>query len=123
MTAAWERALDAPVHDGPMVWTHGDLLPPNVLVRPDSRLALLDFGSAGVGDPAVDVIPVWTMFGPAAREWFRRALDVSDAAWERARGLALHQALLIIPYYLESNPGFVEMATRTVAAVVADAGD
>ena len=43
-----------------------------------------------------------------------------DATWVRGRGVALHQALLIIPYYPETNPGFVAMATRTVEEVLAD---
>jgi hypothetical protein len=32
----------------------------------------------------------------------------------------LHQALLIIPYYPETNPGFVAMATRAVEEVLSD---
>jgi hypothetical protein len=35
------------------------------------------------------------------------------ATWLRGRGFALHQALLIIPYYPDTNPAFVAMATRT----------
>ncbi len=38
----------------------------------------------------------------------------------RARGYALHQAALIIPYYAETNPGFVALAKRTVEEVLAD---
>jgi aminoglycoside phosphotransferase (APT) family kinase protein len=76
----------------------------------------------GVGDPAVDVIPAWSVFGAAGRAAFRAALDVDDATWARARGLALHQALLIIPYYRETNPDFVVMAIRTVEHVLADYG-
>ncbi len=40
----------------------------------------------------------------------------------RARGYALHQAALIIPYYRETNPGFAALATRTVEQVLADTG-
>jgi len=120
VTAAWERTLAAPAFDGRAVWTHGDLLPPNLLVR-DGRLhAVLDFGSVGVGDPAVDVIAAWSVFGAAGRDAYRTALAVDDATWIRARGLALHQALLIIPYYPDTNPEFVAMAQRTVDAVLAD---
>ena len=87
----------------------------------DGRLrAVLDFGSVGAGDPAVDVIPAWSVFGSEGRRAFRAALDVDDATWIRARGLALHQALLIIPYYPDTNPGFVAMAMRTVSEVLVD---
>jgi hypothetical protein len=51
---------------------------------------------------------------------FRRGLGVDDGTWERARGYALHQAALIIPYYAETNPGFVASARRTVEQVLAD---
>ena len=40
----------------------------------------------------------------------------------RARGIALHQAVMIIPYYRESNPGFVTLARRTVQEILADIG-
>jgi hypothetical protein len=36
------------------------------------------------------------------------------------RGLALHQAALIIPYYGETNPRFVALAKRTVEEVLTD---
>jgi len=45
---------------------------------------------------------------------------VDDATWERGRGFALHQALMIIPYYRFTNPGFVAMAMRTTERVIAD---
>ena len=119
-TAAWEASLRAPAWDGIAVWTHGDLLPPNLLVSDGRLSAVLDFGCVGVGDPAVDVIAAWSVFGADGRDAFRAALDVDDATWARARGYALHQALLIIPYYPETNPAFVAMATRTVEEVLAD---
>lgn len=118
--AAWECALEAPVWDGKSVWIHADLLRPNLLVDGGRLSAVIDFGSAGVGDPAADVIPAWSAFGHAGRTTFRRVLDVDDDTWHRARGFALHQAALIIPYYRETNPGFVALAKRTVEEVVAD---
>ncbi len=117
---AWERSLEAPAWDGVPVWIHADLLRPNVLVHAGRLRAVIDFGSAGVGDPAADVIPAWSVFSAAGREAFRDALDVDDSTWSRARGYALHQALLIIPYYTQTNPGFAELAQRTVREVLAD---
>ena len=43
--------------------------------------------------------------------------------WERARGYALTQAALIVPYYEHTNPHFSAMARRTVAMVVEDVGN
>jgi aminoglycoside phosphotransferase (APT) family kinase protein len=120
VTAAWERALRSPAWGGSPVWTHGDLLPSNLLVVEQRLGAVIDFGSVGVGDPAVDVIPAWSVLAGDARVAFRDAVDVDDATWARARGLALHQALMIIPYYPETNPGFVALAMHTVGEIVAD---
>jgi aminoglycoside phosphotransferase (APT) family kinase protein len=120
--AAWEQALTVPAWDGTPVWIHTDLLRPNLLVA-DGRLnTVIDFGGVGVGDPAADVIAAWSVFGPAGRAAFRGALDVDDGTWNRARGYALHQAALIIPYYAQTNPGFVALAKRTVEEVLADLG-
>lgn len=119
-TVAWERALGAPEWKGEPVWIHADLLRPNLLVRDGRICAIIDFGGAGVGDPAADVIAAWSVFGPAGRGAFRDALDADDGTWDRARGFALHQAALIIPYYAGKNPGFVALAKRTVEEVVAD---
>jgi aminoglycoside phosphotransferase (APT) family kinase protein len=118
--AAWERALEAPAWEGTPVWLHGDLLRPNLLVGGGRLCAVIDFGSTGVGDPAADVVAAWSVFGRSGRATFRRALGVADGTWNRARGYALHQAALIIPYYPETNPGFVALAKRTVEEVLAD---
>ena len=118
--AAWERALRAPAWAGSPVWIHSDLLRPNVLVLDGRVCAVIDFGGVGLGDPAADVIAAWSVFGRAGRGVFRAALEVDDGTWERARGFALHQAALIVPYYGETNPGFAASARRTIEEVLAD---
>jgi aminoglycoside phosphotransferase (APT) family kinase protein len=119
--AAWDVALSAPAWDHrEVVWRHGDLLPPNLLIADGHLRAVVDFGTVGIGDPAHDVIAAWSALGPIGRVAFREALEVDDGTWARARGVALHQALMIIPYYLTTNPGFVTMAQRTVAQVLAE---
>ena len=118
--AAWEAALRSPAWDGRPVWIHADLLRPNLLVAGGRIRAVIDFGGAGAGDPATDVIPAWAVFGPAGRAAFREALDVDDGTWRRARGIALHQAAALIPYYAVSNPAFAALGRRTVEQVIAD---
>lgn len=122
VSAVWKRSLASPPWEGEPVWIHGDLLKPNLLVRNGRLAAVIDFGGVGIGDPAADVVPAWSVFGRAGRERFRRALDVADETWERARGYALHQAVMIIPYYRETNPGFVAMAIRTVEEISSEVG-
>jgi aminoglycoside phosphotransferase (APT) family kinase protein len=120
--AAWAAALDAPAWDGTPTWIHADLLRPNLLVDRGRIGAVIDFGSVGAGDPASDVIAAWSVFGRAGRATYRAALDVDDATWSRARGIALHQAAMIIPYYATTNPGFVTLAKRTVEEILVDVG-
>ncbi len=119
-TAAWDRALRSPAWNGAPTWIHTDLLRPNVLMDGGAISAVIDFGGAGIGDPAADLIAAWSIFGPVGRASFRHALDVDEGAWDRARGYALHQATMIIPYYSETNPEFVTLAKRTIDQVLAD---
>jgi aminoglycoside phosphotransferase (APT) family kinase protein len=114
VASAWDEVLQASPWSGAPVWVHGDLLPPNALVLDGRISAIIDFGGVGVGDPAVDVIAAWSMLDESGRAVFRTALGIDDATWARARGLALHQALMIIAYYVKSNAAFVAMAQRTV---------
>jgi aminoglycoside phosphotransferase (APT) family kinase protein len=120
VSALWTRLLATEPWQGRPVWIHGDLLRPNLLVRDGRLSAVIDFGGIGAGDPAFDVIPAWSVFSRPGRSVFRAALDVDDETWRRGRAYALHQALLIIPYYVETNPGFVALARRTVEQVLED---
>lgn len=120
ISRAWDRLVKAPAWDGRPVWRHCDLLPTNLLKREGRLGAVLDFGMAGVGDPALDIIPAWSVFSAGGRPAFREALSVDEETWQRARAYALHQAILIIPYYPVTNPGFVRMAENTVAEVLRD---
>jgi len=117
-TVAWERARRAPVWSGNPLWIHADRLRPNVLLDCGRLSAVIYFGSVGVGDPATDVIAARSVFGHSGRSVFRDALDVDDGTWDRARGIALLQAAVIIPYHLETNPGFVALAGCTVGEIV-----
>lgn len=115
----WDMAVQSEPWDGQAVWMHGDLLKGNLLVKEGRLSAVIDFGLACAGDPAADIIPAWALFGAEARAVYRHALAVDDATWLRARAYALYQAIMIIPYYRESNPKFVEMAVKTVREVLA----
>jgi aminoglycoside phosphotransferase (APT) family kinase protein len=118
LEAAWDRALAAPPWDGAPSWIHADLLQPNLLLRGGQLAAVLDFGGAGAGDPATDLVAAWAVFGPDGRAAYRQALGPSDGEWERGRGIALHQAAAIVPYYRETNPGFAALGRRTIEQVL-----
>ena len=120
LEAIWANCLHAGPWDGVRSWIHADLLKTNLLVRHGWLSAVLDFGSAGAGDPAHDLIPAWSLFGEKGRRVFRQQVRADADAWERARGYALHQAALIIPYYRHTNPGFVSLAMQTMKELLVD---
>ena len=121
VTAAWEDALAAPAWDGPAVWLHGDLDARNLLIREGRVTGLLDWGSLCVGDPACDVKVAWAVLDAETRPVFRDLLEIDDATWARGRGWALSQALIALPYYLDSYPAIVREAWRWLAEALADA--
>jgi aminoglycoside phosphotransferase (APT) family kinase protein len=120
VTRIWDRLVDGAPWTGERTWMHSDLLPGNLLAR-DGRIgAVIDWGSAGAGDPAHDVTPAWTVLRGRTRGAYRAALGVDDDEWERARGIALHQAVLAIPYYRVSNPVFAAVCRATLGEILAD---
>ncbi|MDH2445468.1 aminoglycoside phosphotransferase family protein [Amnibacterium sp. CER49] len=118
--AAWDRALEAPVWDGRATWIHADLLPGNLLATEGRLSGVIDWGAAGTGDPAHDLVPAWAVLGPAGRRAYRERLAPDDGTWARARGIALHQAAMAIPYYRDTNPGFAAVCRRTAEQVLLD---
>ena len=79
------------------MWFQGDVAPGNLLVDASGALsAVIDFGTSGVGDPARDLVPAWTMFEGTARDTFRRTVGLDDATWSRARGWALWKAAITV---------------------------
>ena len=112
--ALWDDALAAgpPVRE---VWVHGDLLPGNLLAEDGRLCGLIDFGCAGLADPAVDLFPAWHVVDADGREEFRALLGVDDATWRRGRGWTINQAVMALPYYRETNPGIVGQSLAALA--------
>ncbi len=119
VTDAWERNLSAPDHDGLPVWFHGDLSYLNLLTQDGRLTAVIDWGTCGVGDPAIETIIAWSLFPADARQAYRDALGVDDATWERGKGWVL-TGVFGIPYYRHTNPVLVADKVRAIEAVLAD---
>ena len=116
----WEQAMQLPPWDGPDTLIHADMMPGNVLTR-DGRLAgVIDFATAGLGDPSQDLIVAWMLLPDHARPAFRRATGVDDATWLRGRARALSMALGHLSYYQDTNPVMADNARYTIGEILAD---
>ena len=113
---ATARTLPGPVE--PAVWLHGDLYGLNLLTQRGRLSAVIDWGSVGTGDAAVDLSCAWTLFDTAERHAFRAAVNPTPAVWVRARAYAFAKAVLAIPYYRTSNPAFCAAMRVTLARVM-----
>lgn len=115
--AVWEEALAAEPHHGSAVWVHGDL-EGNCLVQDGQLAGIVDWGSACVGDPAVDVQVIWSpLFTASSRRRFLEELNVDEATVSRSRGAAIQQACAALPYYLNTYPLMVERSRHKLAAL------
>lgn len=120
VTALWEAALEAPAWDGPPSWVHADLLPSNLLTV-DGRLSgVIDFATAGIGDPACDLMVAWNLLPANVRGTFRSAVGADDAAWARGRGRALSMSVIGLPYYKDTSPAIAALFRHTIDEVIAE---
>ena len=114
----WRDALAARFR-GPAQWFHGDVSANNLLVRDGALAAVIDFGCAGVGDPACDTVIAWTFFTGSSRALFRRELDLDETAWARGRGWALWKGLIM----LTNKPaGQAQLGRRVLDHLFAERG-
>jgi aminoglycoside phosphotransferase (APT) family kinase protein len=102
-------------------WSHGDLMPGNLLVDGDRLVGVIDVGQFGVADPALDLQPAWNLMRPQGRSAFRAALGSDDDEWARGKGWALAQAIGCLWYYRETNPAMSRTAHTTLSALLQDA--
>jgi aminoglycoside phosphotransferase (APT) family kinase protein len=118
--AVWDAALAAPAWGGSPVWTHGDLFPSNLLATNGLLTGVIDFGLLGLGDPACDMLPAWTLLTTGTRGLFRAESGADDATWVRGRGWALSAGLGAVRVYRVSNPALAAAGQRAIAETIAD---
>jgi aminoglycoside phosphotransferase (APT) family kinase protein len=116
--AIWDAALQSK-WEGPPVWVHGDVSADNLLVDDGALCGVIDFGCCAVGDPACDLVIVWTLLEGESREIFRNALALDQGAWTRARGWALWKALITLAGVGKSQRELA-VSTRVVKALIAE---
>lgn len=103
LTELWESLIDTP-RDQPDGWTHGDLMPGNLLVEDGRLVGVIDVGGFQVADPALDLQPAWNLFSATARSVFRHAIEPTENEWRRGMGWAFAQAIGCLAYYEKTNP-------------------
>ncbi len=122
----WKSALAAPRYAGPPVWLHGDLHPANILVRRGLISGVIDFGDITSGDPATDLAVAWMLLPLPSHGAFRAAYRTArkgsavmadDAVWTRARGWALHFAIVFLAHSAD-NPRLNAIGRRTLRRVL-----
>jgi aminoglycoside phosphotransferase (APT) family kinase protein len=96
------------------------MMPGNILTRNGRLAAVIDFATAGLGDPSQDLIVAWMLLPDHVRPAFRKATGVDDATWLRGRARALSMALGQLNYYRETNPVMADNARYTIGEVLAD---
>ena len=117
----WEAALKVPDWQGAPVWMHADLDGRNLLVKNGRLSGVIDWGCAGLGDPAFDVSTSWKLFSPPARAALKSRLRVDQATWDRGRGLALALAVNALSYYtVANNPALVRESERALAQILTE---
>lgn len=115
----WESACSALPYTGDPVPVHGDLLPGNILLNREGRLAaVIDWSETGAGDPACDLVVAWSVLEPRERDMLRHTLcpQNSEGAsmWQRGKGWALSIAVIMLPYYRSRNPFMAALARRII---------
>ncbi len=117
--AVWGDALEAPAWDGEPAWFHGDLHEGNLLVRDGRLRAVIDWGTAGRGDPAVELNAMWGSLPAPVTQLYRDTVGLDEAAYRRGRGFALAPAISGWTYYRDTAPHFSALGLATVKALVA----
>lgn len=117
--ALWADALAAPAYDGEPCWFHGDLHEGNLLVRDGRLAAVIDWGAAGRGDPAIELNAMWGYLPASVAELYRAEVGLDEAAYRRARGFALAPSISALTYYRDTAPEIARGSLGTVERLLA----
>jgi aminoglycoside phosphotransferase (APT) family kinase protein len=101
-----------------ITFVHGDLIPGNLLLTGGRLAAIIDWGSAGYGDPAQDLTPAWAVFDGSSRQIFLEATGGDDATRLRARAFALEQAVGGVLYYTPRRHSLGDVMARTLHRIL-----
>jgi aminoglycoside phosphotransferase (APT) family kinase protein len=119
LTRMWATFRELP-REAPDVMSHGDLNPGNVLTAGGHLTGVLDLGSYGAADPALDLIGAWNLLEAEPRLVFRTALRCTSLEWERSKSWAFQQAMGLVWYYADSNPVMSRLGLITLDRIMSE---
>jgi aminoglycoside phosphotransferase (APT) family kinase protein len=82
--------------------------------------ALIDWGAAGIGDPAQDLAPAWSLLDERGRAVFRDSMDCDEETWIRARAIEMAHAVAAILYYRPKGHPLADVMTETLGRILND---
>ena len=115
----WARLRLLPASETDMM-CHRDLIPMNLLVRGDRLVGVLDSGSFGPADPALDLVSAWHLFDRPRRDLLRARVGSGSVEWQRGAAWAFQQAMGLVWYYRTSNPPMSSLGAMTISRLVED---
>lgn len=101
------------------LWLHGDLHGRNMVVHEGQLAAVIDWGDICTGDRATDLAGAF-MLVPDHLETVQRASATSDQDWQRARGWALHFAVVYLAH-CDDDPVMHSVGTELLATLLGNA--
>lgn len=119
LRALWAEFRSLP-NVAPEVMTHGDLIPGNLLVENGRLVGVLDGGGFAPADPSLDLVAAWHMLDDERRSVLRSELACGDVEWWRGAAWAFQQAMGLVWYYRETNPGMSTLGQTTLARILND---
>ena len=100
--------------------SHKDLIPANLLVQGERLVGVLDGGSFGPADPALDLVVAWHLLDRARRAAFREATQAGELEWRRGAAWAFQQAMGLVWYYRVTNPTMSALGRSTISRLLED---
>ena len=116
--ALWQRLRELGSPDA-LSMSHRDLTPPNLLVERGRLTGVLDSGSFGSADRALDLVAAWHLFDATGRAHLRSELRIGDSEWLRGAAWAFQQAMGLGWYYVDSNPTMSALGLSTTRRLLA----
>ena len=80
--------------------------------------AVIDFGSAAVGDPACDLVIAWTYLTGKSRDIFISEMNMDQDTWLRARAWALWKATFELCQIEDKNSAEACLQKRIIDEVI-----